>query len=410
MAESASRVMIATRRKDLKETVVLRDELPPLVPDEIRLRVDKVGLSANNLFYAQMGEAPFLKFFSVYPLAEEHEAFANVPAWGVATIIESANPEFQIGQKFRGFLHMTNVVQMKARRMPEGFVAFGGARDKINQAYNGFLTVDSQGTSPIQGAGVKSDLAMAAAPGASSGFALYQQLKMHDFYGGNCVVLTSASSKLSLATAQLLQTERGRGRLQRVIGYTANANAQFVADTDLFDDVIGYTEHLPQGGDLQHVLIDVAGDAAIYKRGKAQYVKAFAVGGTHSDAESSVFTAFGPSGFLKMFIDMLAPQLVKSWASRWLTPRLEMFFAPAVINVLLAQWGREELERKSNQALTGFVDAAIGQGWIEVLRSESPESAQAAYRRIVEGEVPPSEAIILSLVSECCALVGSARC
>ena len=64
MSDSAARVMIASRREDLKETVVLRDELAPVQAGEIRLRVDKVGLSANNLFYAQMGDAPFLKFFA----------------------------------------------------------------------------------------------------------------------------------------------------------------------------------------------------------------------------------------------------------------------------------------------------------------------------------------------------------
>ena len=171
MSSSASRIMIASRRKDLEETVVLRDEIAPLEADEIRMRVDKVGLSANNLFYAQMGEAPFLKFFAVYPLGEEYKELAIVPAWGVATVVESANPEIAVGQQFRGFLHMTNVVQMKARPTPEGFQAFGGDRDKINQAYNGFLTVDPEGKSPIRGDGEKSDLAMTSAqapPAASS--------------------------------------------------------------------------------------------------------------------------------------------------------------------------------------------------------------------------------------------------
>ena len=204
MSNVASRVMVATRRDDLKATVVLHDELAPLQAGEIRLRVDKVGLSANNLFYAQMGEAPFLKFFAVYPLGEEHKDLANVPAWGVATVVESDNPDFSPGEQFRGFLHMTNVVQMKARRTPEVFQAYGGGRDKINQAYNGFLAVDPEGTSPIRGSGEKSDLAMTSAPGASSGFILYELLKMHDFYGANSIVLTSASSKLSLATALLL--------------------------------------------------------------------------------------------------------------------------------------------------------------------------------------------------------------
>lgn len=389
--------MIATRRKALEETVVLQDELAALQPGEIRLRVDKVGLSANNLFYAQMGEAPFLKFFAVYPLGEEHKDLANVPAWGVATVTESANPEFSPGEQFRGFLHMTNVVQMKARRTPEGFQAFGGDRDRINQAYNGFLAVDPEGTSPIRGSGEKSDLAMTSAPGASSGFILYELLKMHGFYGGNSIVLTSASSKLSLATALLLRDERRSGAVQRVIGYTAAGNAEFVAATGLYDDVIGYDESLPPDSALKHVLVDVAGDAAVYKRSKAQFIKAFAVGGTHGDAEASVFTAFGPSGFLKMFIDMVGPEGLKRWASRRLNPQLEMFFAPTVINALLSRWGREEMDRKSDAALTDFVDAAVDQGWIHVERSETPEAIQAAYRRIVQGKVPPSEAVILSL-------------
>jgi len=389
--------MLASRRETLEDTVVLEDELPPLAPDEIRMRVDKVGLSSNNLFYAQMGEAPFLKFFAVYPLGEAHKDLAIVPAWGVGTVVESANPDFPVGERYRGFLHMTNVVQMKARRTPEGFEAFGGDRDKINQAYNGFLRIDPEGASPIRGDGEKSDLAMTAAPGASSGFIMAELLKMHDCYGGDSIVLTSASSKLSLATAQCLRELRDAGTLERIIGYTGDGNRAFVESTGLYDDVLGYGEDLPDG--LAHVFIDVAGDAAIYKRNKARCAKAFAVGGTHSEAESSVFTAFGPGGFFKMFIDMIAPQGMKNWASRNLNPKLEMFFAPTVINELVSQWGRDELTRRTDAALTRFVDAAVDQGWISVARSETPEAAQAAYRRIVEGKVPPSEAVILALAS-----------
>ncbi|MCP4841755.1 MAG: DUF2855 family protein [Halieaceae bacterium] len=400
MSNSAKRVTISSRRKHLAETVVLRDELPPLQGGDIRMRVDRVGLSANNLFYAQMGDAPFLKFFSVYPLAEEHKELANVPAWGIATVIESANRDFTVGERFRGFLHMTNVVQMKARRTPEGFEAFGGARDKINQAYNAFLTVDPSGEAPVSGSGERAELAMTAAPGAGSGFILYELLKMHNFYGGNSIVLTSGSSKLSLATALLLREERRKGSLRQLIAYTASRHAAFVQSTGLYDRVITYDDDIPADPSLRHVLIDVAGDAKIYKRGKSKFVKAFAVGGTHSDAESSVFGAFGPGGFFKMFIDMVGPQRLKQWAAHRLSPRLEMFFAPTVIADLLNKWGREEMDRKSDAALASFVDSALDEGWIKVNRVDSPEAAQNAYRRIVEGGVPPSEAVILALADE----------
>jgi NADPH:quinone reductase-like Zn-dependent oxidoreductase len=394
---TAQRIMIASERDNIENTVVLRDELPALEQDEIRLRVDKVGLSANNLFYAQMGEAPFLKFFAVYPLGEEHKHLANVPAWGVATIIESRNSEFSVGEQYRGFLHMTNVVQMKARRTDDGLTAYGGKRDKLNPAYNGFVAVDPSGSSPIKGEGDKSDLAMTSAPGGLSGFIMYELLKMHGFYKGNSVVLTSASSKLSLATAMLLQDDRQTGKLEKVIAYTAKSNADFVRSTGLYDEILAYDESLPDEPGLKHVLIDVAGDAAIYKRSKDRFVKAFAVGGTHSNADASIFTAFGLSGFCKMFIDMIAPQAMKSWASRNLNPRLEMFFAPTVITQLLALWGKEAMDQKSDKALGQFVNAAIEEGWIEVDRSENVEDIQAAYKNIVLGQVPPSHAIILSL-------------
>jgi len=397
MDNSEQRITIATLREDFTQTVVLRDELPALEQDEIRLRVDKVGLSANNLFYAQMGEAPFLKFFAVYPLDEQYGHLANMPAWGVATIIASKNPEFAVGERFRGFLHLTNVVQMKAKRSEDGFTAYGAKRDKLNQAYNGFRKIDDSVSSPLGGTGEKSDLAMTCSPGASSGFILYELLKSREFFYANAVVLTSASSKLSLATAYLLKGARKTGPINQVIGYTSEKNKAFVEGTGLYDAVLTYETPLPADTNIKGVFIDVAGDANIYKRSKAQLVKGIAVGGTHADAKASTFTAFGASGFLKMFIDMVAPQAIKAWASRSLNPPLEMFFAPTVINELLAKWGQVELDRKTNAALSEFVDAAVDKGWINVNRCEDIESIQEAYQRIVSGKVPPSEAVVLEV-------------
>ena len=392
-----TRLMLATVRDELEKTEVIRDTLPPLEQDEIRLRVDKVGLSANNLFYLQMGEAPFLKFFHVYPLGPEHKHLANMPAWGIGTVIASENDDFAVGEKFTGFLQLTNVVQMKARRSDQGFTAYGGNRDKLNPAYNGFTAVSAGRNSPIRGEGDKADLAMTASPGALSGFVLFELLRMNDYYGGNSVVLTSASSKLSLATALLLQEARSQGRIDKVIGYASERNRDFVTDTGLYDEVLSFDQDLPAGTGLKHVLIDVAGDAQVFKRNQAAIIKGLAVGGTHGDADSSTFTAFRPSGFLKMFIDMMGPAWMKRWAERRLSPTLEMFFAPTVINSLLERWCREEMDRRSDDALRRFVDAAVDGGWIKVTRAEDIPSTQAAYQQVISGAISPSDAVIISL-------------
>lgn len=394
----AQRVMLASVRKDLTQPFIIRDELPDLVEGEIRLRVDKVGLSANNLFYAQMGEAPFLKFFSVYPLVRDYKHLANVPAWGVATIIESKNKDFAEGEQYRGFLHISNVVQMKAKRTEQGFDAYGGLRNKINPAYNSFIKVGENDNSPIRGEGPKSDLAMTAAPGASSGFMLYELIKGNEFYAADNVVLTSASSKLSLAIALLLKEQKDKGDIKEVVGYTSAGNSDFVKRTGLYDRVLTYDQKLHDELGDKNIFIDVAGDGAIYKSMKHRICKGLAVGGTHADAKSSTFTAFSPSGILKMIIDMTAPKSAKKWAAKNLSPKLEMFFAPNVINDLLERWGKEEMDRRANAALTAFVDAAIDEGWISVDRSESIDDVASAYQRIMVGKVPPSQAVILSLV------------
>jgi|TARA_B110000902_G_scaffold267160_1_gene358655 hypothetical protein len=77
-----------------------------------------------------------------------------------------------------------------------------------------------------------------------------------------------------------------------------------------------------------------------------------------------------------------------------------MFFAPTVRHKLLARLGKEEMDRKADTDLLSVVDAAVDNNWIKVDRSESIDSIQAAYRKIILGQVPPSEAIPLSLAKD----------
>jgi hypothetical protein len=108
---------------------------------------------------------------------------------------------------------------------------------------------------------------MCVAPGAGSGFFLHQLLLDQKFYGADGVVLTSASSKFSLATAHLLrQEDRQKGTIKRVIGLTSAKNKAFVESTQLYDAVVTYDEELPEGSGIMNCYVDVAGDADLYKK------------------------------------------------------------------------------------------------------------------------------------------------
>ena len=92
-----------------------------------------------------------------------------------------------------------------------------------------------------------------------------------------------------------------------------------------------------------------------------------------------------------------APAPVVRWLDKHLHPPLEMFFAPSVLTQLIELWGSDELDAKCEAALSEFVDAAIDNRWIAVVRAEQPAAIQSEYLRIVEGTVPPSEAVLVTL-------------
>lgn len=390
---SERRVTIATRRDRKSETCVLDDTLPALREGEVRLRVDKVGLSANNVFYAQMAEAPLLKFASAYPVAGRPELM-HVPAWGIGTVTASANPDVAVGRRFRGFLHLASAVQLGVRATADGFVASDPHRRGLVRAYNTFFEVPDVGSS-LSGEGERADLALSSAPSALSGYILAELLQQKQLYGADAVALTSASSKIALSAALCLAPSRAVGT--RVIGYTSASNASFVRATGLYDDVVLYDQPLPGPLSRQHVLVDVAGDVSAFRLNRDRIAKALAVGGTQGSTRTSTFAAFRPSGLLKLAAALSGSARLEAWAESSLHPQLEMFFAPSVMADLIRRHGKVEFDRRCDAALGAFADHMVAGGHIRVLRCESPAAVQVAYRRIFEGSVPPTEALLVAL-------------
>lgn len=393
---SDARVAIATRRDRISETLVVRDTLPSLRDGEIRLEIDALGLSSNNVFYAQMGSAPFLRFASVYPVAG-HEGTMFVPAWGVGTVVASANPDFAIGERYRGFLHLANLVQLRARKTADGFVAADPHRKGLVGAYNTFVRVQASAEMPFTGDSEGEGLALSSAPSALSGALIAELLAQKSFYGADAVAITSASAKIALSLAVSLEAARASGSSVRILGYTSPRHADFVRSTGLYDDVVLYDTLLPGPASRRHVLVDIAGDAGPFRRNRDRIAKALAVGGTHGATKNSIFAAFGPSAMLKLVADVTGSPKLTAWTDRSLHPQLEMFFAPTIMADLIRRHGKAEFDRRSETALVRFAERLTKDGHIAVHRCETPEAVQDAYRRVFAGTVPPDEAILVTL-------------
>lgn len=83
-------------------------EEPPLKPSSVRVRATLLGLASNNLSYASGGTR--LHWWDAYPVPPAAPAPYNdssewgiVPAWGLASVIDSSIPDLPAGTTLYGF-------------------------------------------------------------------------------------------------------------------------------------------------------------------------------------------------------------------------------------------------------------------------------------------------------------------
>lgn len=396
MADTACTVI--AREKDHREkTHVVQQTLSPLEDGQVRLRVDLLGLSANNKFYMDFGEDSTFCFNSAYPIVpQQHQegetsvsqlrsTLVAIPAWGLATVVESKVPEIVEGQKFRGFLHLTDTVQFTVKVSDEGFTV---ARDKLLSAYNNFTEVSSGPLGGPKGT-EECGIALATWPGSFTGFFLCEFLKKHAFYGAKAVVFTSASSKVSLAAAYFLKRAAPDVKL---VGWTSHKNKEFCLKTDQYDSVFDYDEDLDKYNDC--VLVDVAGKSDLYMRNEHKFLKAFAVGNSN-DVPEPTFTQLGFIATLKMMLALMGFK----WLLGWLNPKLEFYLVLDTLDEMKSELGHEELNKRLDEAMTLFVDAVLTNKLMSVRFCDNLTSIQQAQNDICKGLVPPSEAIVLDMVN-----------
>jgi hypothetical protein len=75
-------------------------------------------------------------------------------------------------------------------------------------------------------------------------------------------------------------------------------------------------------------------------------------------------------------------------------PQPEFFFAPDHMRRRIADWGREELDRRVADAWLPFVEWATG--WLKIERGQGPEAVQAAYLELLDGRTDPSVGHVLA--------------
>jgi hypothetical protein len=325
------------------------------------LRVERFGLTSNNITYAKFGEAMSYWDFFAAP-----EGWGRVPVWGFADVTDSRVDALAPGTRVYGYLPPSSeLVVMPARVGEQGFVDGSPHRAKLPAAYNAYARVDAD---PIYDADSEPEQ-MLLRPLFFTSYLIDDFLADASMFGARTAILSSASSKSASALAFLLS----RRSDVEVIGLTSSRSVDFTRGLDVYDDLVSYDE-LDSLGTDPAVYVDMAGDAqvrtAVHTRLGSALVHSAVVGATHHDRMGDV------------------PASLPG-------PRPTFFFAPDRVAKRTVDWGRDGFEQRLAEAWRPYLQWC--DGWLEVIEQDGPDALRGAYLDLLDGRIDPSQAHVLSL-------------
>lgn len=357
--------LFAARKNDLHES---RFFAPSLPSGGTVLRVEHFALTANNITYAAFGEA--MKYWNFFPAPEA--GWGVIPVWGFGTVERSAVDGIAVGERFYGYFPFASHVAVEPTQVGAASFSDGAAhRQPMARVYNQYVRTSSD---PFYTGETEAEQ-MLLRPLFTTAFLIDDMLADNAYYGARAVLLSSASSKTSYATAFLLA---GRGDVE-VIGLTSAANKGFVEALGCYSRVVAYDDLATLPASLPVTYVDMAGNASLRAAVHCHFRDALkydcAVGATNWDADRSLAGEPLPG--------------VKT----------QMFFAPTQSAKRAAELGAAGFERKRGDAWHAFLRRVTDakNPWIKVVRAAGADACAKIYSDVLAGRAAPIEGHILSL-------------
>jgi hypothetical protein len=344
-------------RTDLARTEIVEVPTPEVADGQVLLKVDRVGMTANNVTYAVFGDA--MHYWDFFPAGD---GYGRVPLWGFCRVEQSRHPEVAEGTRLYGYLPTSSHLVVEPSSVsPKGFRDASAHRQHLPSPYNGLTTT----TEDPAYVAAQEDLQVLYRPLFMTSFVLADFLQDNSLFGADTVILSSASSKTSYGAAFLLEGVRR-------IGLTSAGNRAFTASLGCYDEVLTYDE----AEELQApkaVYVDVAGDTALRRRVHEQVVPLHSavVGAAHHDAPADAGTETLPGG------------------------RPTFFFAPDQMRKRYVDWGPDGVEARHAEAWRRF--APVVQGWVDVVLGIGPEALRADWLETLAGKTPPRTGHVVQL-------------
>ncbi|MFK7982808.1 MAG: DUF2855 family protein, partial [Saprospiraceae bacterium] len=248
---------IQVNRKDFHNYKVATKETPTtddLTEGQILVKVDQFAFTSNNITYAAVGEV--VGYWKFFPVSDD---WGIIPVWGFADVITSKNEGIKVGERFYGYYPMgSHLIMSPAKVKPTNFMDGISHRQALPPIYNNYINTKTDPGYSKDGEAIQSLFR----PLFTTSFLIDDFMDDNDFFGGQNIILTSASSKTAIGLAALLAQRKGENKLN-IVGLTSKGNMNFVNGLGYYDCVLSYDEVAKLSNTEPSVIVDFSGNAQL---------------------------------------------------------------------------------------------------------------------------------------------------
>ncbi|MEM6464023.1 MAG: DUF2855 family protein [Pseudomonadota bacterium] len=353
------------RKDNLTNHRLVYSATPKLEEGEILVRVERFGLTANNITYGVVGER--IGYWHFFPPAENEDGgWGIIPVWGFADVIEARTPEVPVGERLYGYFPMATHLVMRPDKVSPGRL-FDAAehRAQLPPVYNSYVRLsDKPDYEPAM-----DDARVVLQPLYATSFCLHDFFSDNDWFGAEQLVVMSASSKTAIGLAYALADDADA---PQSIAMTSQRNLDQVKALGLYDRVLAYDAFADVDCGKATAIVDMSGAGSVLSALHVHLGDSMRyccnVGLTHWSKERT-----GP-GFIR--------------------DRSAMFFAPGHIQKRAAEWGKGEFERR---AFEFWRQAAKKSTWLHYEKSKDLSDAGPVFDALRDGKVAPQTGIVVAL-------------
>lgn len=354
-------------RENYRNTKIAEYDSWPLADGEVRVAIDKYGLTANNVTYAVSGD--MIGYWKYYPVSSDDGVnWGKVPVWGMADIVESRCNGIEAGERIYGFLPMASEVIMTPGKIKNGsFVDMAEHRQALPALYNGYNRTAGE---PDFYQTIENERCLLF-PLFVTGYVLADFLEDNDFWEADQVIIGSVSSKTGFGMAAFLKSETAFSG--KIIGLTSPRNEAFVESLGDCDQVVTYGNEAEIDSSKKSVYVDMSGNGEL--RNKLHnllgenMVRSIGVGATHWEERRGGGDMPGA--------------------------KPEFFFAPAQIGKRNKDWGSGVLFQKAYAAGAQLATRTSDNLDVEILNGM--EAARDIWIETLDNKVSPKRGIMVSL-------------